>query len=131
MMAKQKPKPNKKPGAAVPKVTPKKDAAPTWQDRIVEIFAMSLNVALAAQGAGVTRMSAYRERKRNPEFAAAWEDARDAAAERARNVSDTLLIFLLKSHKPERYRESVQQQHTGVLEVIVRREQRTGTTKAD
>ena len=100
---------------------------------------MSLNVALAAQGAGVTRMSAYRERKRNPEFAAAWEDAREAAAERleaaayerARNVSDTLLIFLLKSHKPERYRESVQQQHTGVLEVIVRREQRTGTTKAD
>lgn len=138
-MAKPKPKQKKKPVAAVTKVTPKKDAPPTWQDRFVEIFAMSLNVALAAQGAGVSRVSAYRERKRNPEFAAAWEDAREAAAERleaaayerARNISDTLLIFLLKSHKPERYRESVQQQHTGVLEVIVKREQRTGTTKAD
>ena len=116
-MAKPKPKQNKKSAAAVTKVTPKKDAAPTWQDRFVEIFAMSLNVALAAQGAGVSRVSAYRERKKNPEFAAAWEDAREAAAERleaaaferARNISDTLLIFLLKSHKPERYRENYTQ----------------------
>ena len=116
-MAKPKPKQKKKPVAAVTKVTPKKDAPPTWQDRFVEIFAMSLNVALAAQGAGVSRVSAYRERKKNPEFAAAWEDAREAAAERleaaaferARNISDTLLIFLLKSHKPERYRENYTQ----------------------
>ena len=134
-MPKTKSKPNKKPVTAVSKVTPKKDAAPSWQDRFVEIFAMSLNVALAAQGAGVTRMSAYRERKRNPEFAAAWEDAREAAAERleataferAKSVSDTLLIFLLKSHKPERYRESVQQTHNGQVEIIVKRERKTST----
>lgn len=122
MPTKPKPQPKRpaKPAAkkAATKATHKKGA---WQDRFIEIFAMSLNIALAAQGAGIDRTTAYRERNRNPEFAAAWDDAKAAAIERleaaaferARNMSDTLLIFLLKSHKPETYRENVHHNHSG------------------
>lgn len=138
-MPKPKPQPKKQPAKAATKATHKKGADPSWQDRFLEIFAMSLSVVLAAQGAGVHRATVYRERDRNPEFAKAWEDAKAAAIERleaaaferARSTSDTLLIFLLKSHKPEVYRESFDQRHSGQVEVIVRREHRTGTTKTD
>lgn len=96
--------------------TPKKAKAKhggEWCARFLEIFGMTLNVALAAHGAGVNRTQVYRERDRNPQFAeqlreakaAAIERLEAAAYERAKNVSDTLLIFLLKSHKPELYRE--------------------------
>lgn len=136
-MAKQKPQPKKPPVKAATKATHKKETS--WQDRFLEIFAMSLNVALAAQGAGINRATAYKERDKSPEFAKAWDDAKAAAIERleaaafnrAQNMSDVLLIFLLKSHKPEIYRESFDQRHSGQVEVIVRREQRTGTTKTD
>lgn len=135
-MPKPKPQP-KRPAKAATKATHKKGVS--WQDRFLEIFAMSLNVALAAQGAGINRATAYKERDKSPEFAKAWDDAKAAAIERleaaafnrAQNMSDVLLIFLLKSHKPEIYRESFDQRHSGQVEVIVRREQRTGTTKTD
>jgi len=135
-MPKPKPQP-KRPAKAATKATHKKGVS--WQDRFLEIFAMSLNVALAAQGAGINRATAYKERDKSPEFAKAWDDAKAAAIERleaaafnrAQNMSDVLLIFLLKSHKPETYRESFDQRHSGQVEVIVRREQRTGTTKTD
>lgn len=84
---------------------------------------MTLNVALAAHGAGVDRRQIYRECDRNPQFAEQLRDAKAAAIERleaaayerAKNVSDTLLIFLLKSHKPELYRESVSLKHSGTV----------------
>lgn len=83
---------------------------------------MSLNVALAAQGAGINRATAYKERDKSPEFAKAWDDAKAAAIERleaaaferARSASDTLLIFLLKSHKAEIYRDRYEVAATNV-----------------
>ena len=67
----------------------------------------------ACKGAGITREMAYVHKKAMPDFAAAWEDAKEAAIEileaeawqRARKQSDTLMIFLLKSYKPEKYKE--------------------------
>lgn len=132
-MAKQKPQPKKPSVKAATKATHKKETS--WQDRFLEIFAMSLNVALAAQGAGINRATAYKERDKNADFARGWDDAKAAAIERleaaaferAKKMSDTLLIFLLKSHKPEMYRESIQQAHTGGVEVVVKH---VTTTKA-
>ena len=119
------------------KATPKKSKGkaprnPDWQAKFLEIFGMSMNVVLSAKGAGVDRTTIYRERQRNPEFAAAYEDARQEAIERleaeaykrAQNVSDTLLIFLLKSHKPDIYREQYEAKHAGSVEVVIRREDR-------
>lgn len=135
----------------VTNVTPKKELTdaerrerfflenPTWQDRFLALFGQSLNISRSALGAGVDRQTVYREKAKDPEFAAAMQEAKNeaierleaAAFERAQNMSDVLLIFLLKSHKPEIYRESFDQRHSGQVEVIVRREQRTGTTKTD
>jgi len=105
---------------------------PDWQTKFIQIFGMSMNVVLSAKGAGVDRTTIYRERQRNPDFAAAYEDARQEAIERleaeaykrAQNVSDTLLIFLLKSHKPDIYREQYEAKHAGSVEVIIKREDR-------
>ena len=105
---------------------------PDWQTRFLEFFGMSMNVVLSAKGAGVDRTTIYRERQRNSNFAAAYEDARQEAIERleaeaykrAQNVSDTLLIFLLKSHKPDIYREQYEAKHAGSVEVIIKREDR-------
>lgn len=87
----------------------------TWHKRFLKILGTTCNVTLAADAAGIDRGTAYDHRARFPAFARAWEDAKDAAIElleaeawqRARKKSDTLMIFLLKAHRPEKYRESV------------------------
>jgi hypothetical protein len=95
------------------KLSPKKDG--DWSGPFLAYLRDTANVRGSAKAAGVTRQTAYARREKDPEFAAGWADAiEDAiedlervAQERARSVSDTLLIFLLKAHRPERYRESV------------------------
>lgn len=70
-------------------------------------------MAAAAKAAGIERNSVYWARAHSPEFAAEWElalaDAVDRleaeAWKRALSISDTLLIFLLKAHRPALYRD--------------------------
>ena len=107
------------------KVTPQKKKA------FLESLSSCGNVTLAARESGITRQEWYRERADDEKFAATWEGAvqlgvealEDEARRRAvdgvdepvfyqgkvsghvRKYSDTLLIFLLKAHKPEKYRE--------------------------
>lgn len=95
----------------------------------------------ALEGAGISRDAAYRWRADDPEFAAAWETAlqvgitrlEDVAHNRAfegweepvfhqgaecgrvRKYSDTLSIFLLKAHRPEKYRERTDVNFKGEL----------------
>jgi hypothetical protein len=89
------------------------------------------NVTQAAQEAGISRQSCYRLRDSDPEFAELWDQAEitgcdmlEAEARRravegvdkpvfyrgeqcgtVKEYSDTLLIVLLKAHRPEKYRE--------------------------
>lgn len=93
--------------------------APVWMPKFLAALAESCNVTYSATVAGTTRKTAYAYRGSDPEFAAAWEDAEAqgvealemAARRRAMDTSDTLAIFLLKAHRPEKYRERVE--HTG------------------
>lgn len=70
---------------------------------------------LSCQSAGVTRQMAYKYRQQNEAFAAAWQAAEDdavdmleaTARQRAMSISDVLLIFLLKAHRPEKYRDTI------------------------
>lgn len=86
-----------------------------WRGPFLAALAQSANVRLACKAAGVSREMAYRLRRQNKAFAAAWQtamaeavDILDAEARRrALSVSDTLLIFLLKAHRPEMYRERI------------------------
>jgi len=95
-------------------------------------LAETCNVGRACAAVGVSRYTAYKWRKEMPEFAESWDDAmragvlalEDEAHRRAfegttepvfhrgdevgsiRKYSDTLAIFLLKAHNPEKYREN-------------------------
>ena len=70
------------------------------------------SVVEAARLAGVHPRTPYRWRDHDPEFAQAFREARDGLVEgleweafrRAINGNDRLLMFLLKSFKPDTYR---------------------------
>lgn len=82
-----------------------------WHEPFLAALRATANVRLACQEAKVARQVSYRHRERNEGFALAWRDALDDACDsleatarsRALKTSDTLLIFLLKSHRPEVY----------------------------
>jgi hypothetical protein len=96
---------------AAPQRTRRRD----WSARFLEVLRSTCNVRLSADAAGIDRDTAYRRRGRDPRFAARWAQAEQdgidvleaEARRRALSVSDTLLIFLLKAPRPERYRESI------------------------
>lgn len=93
----------------------------TWHDAFLGDLAENCNVSAACRAAGITRTTAYSHRDSDPVFAAAWDDAIEAgigelelaARKRAMETSDTLAIFLLKSHRPDVYRENKRTELTG------------------
>ena len=116
---------------SVPSATPEKEAyaprrADAWMPVFLKRLAKSPNVSAAARAAKIDRKTAYRVRHASEDFAAAWDDALeqgvDALVEnvwtRARE-SDTLAIFMLKSHRPDVYRERTEQAITGDITVKV------------
>lgn len=116
-----------------------------WREPFLAALRMSANVRYACLQAEVSRVIAYDRRKNDPEFAAAWQVAIDDALDmleatawkRAQDESDTLLIFLLKSHRRDVYgdqhrhthagdpKNPIQHNHQGKVELIGRIEQYT------
>lgn len=118
-------------------MTPEK----AWREKFIKQLATTGNVADACRKAKVARGVAYRERDEDEQFKAAWEEALEIATENlelearrraehgyldpvyfmgakvgsVRRYSDTLLIFLLKAHKPDKYRDSVKHVHGGAV----------------
>lgn len=86
-----------------------------WKAAFLKRLSETGNVTEAAEYVSVERSNVYKERYRDPTFAVAWDEAKrlgvesleDEAIKRAiEGKSDTLLIFLLKAAKPEKYREN-------------------------
>jgi hypothetical protein len=79
------------------------------------------SISAAATSIHVSRQAIYKLKLTDTEFAEAMADAvetgtdslEDEAVKRARAGSDTLLIFLLKGRRPDKYRENVRTEHTG------------------
>lgn len=93
----------------------------------------------SAQAARIGRTAVYEHRNQDPAFRAAWDEAVETACDaleaeawrrakdgvrkpvyqggekvgEVREYSDTLLIFLLKGHRPERFRERVSTEISG------------------
>lgn len=113
-------------------LTPKKGNPPAdWPVRFLDALAEYGNVSAACRVAKVSRETVYRHKREDATFALAWDEAavlgveslEDEARRRAfkgvrkpvyqkgelvgyvQEYSDTLMIFLLKAHKPEKYRE--------------------------
>lgn len=102
--------------AVTPTMIPKNT---TWQPAFLAAFRNSGNVRASCLAAGATRQTVYALRRNDADFAAAWmvaeEEAIDVleaeARRRAMGTSDTLLIFLLKAHRPDKYREQYTIKH--------------------
>lgn len=107
----------------------------------LEAFESEGMVSRACEAIGISRQTAYAERQRNEEFAVAWADVEERVVETMEReayrravegvekplvsagkhvtdvteYSDSLLQFLLKARRPERYRENVKVEHSGGL----------------
>ena len=76
--------------------------------------AQAMSPTAAARAAGCQLSLLYKRRREDEEFAAKWAEAyesgthelEDAATQRAMTDSDTLMIFMLKSRDPAKYREA-------------------------
>lgn len=130
---------------STPKKAAPKSKGPVWERAFLAAFRDTGNVRLSCDAARVDRATAYARRQTHPGFAAAWDAAREDAADRleeearrraydgvdepvfgslgagsgsgevgtVRKYSDTLLIFLLKGARPEKYREHHRHEHVG------------------
>ena len=118
------------------KVTPEKKAA-----FCAALATSGGNVSRACEAIEITRMTAYRWRQEDQDFAASWDEAKaigldaleDEVLRRAyegvaepvfyqgdecgtiRKYSDTLAIFLLKGGKPEKYADRSKTELSGSL----------------
>lgn len=105
---------------------------PTPKTIFLASLAQGTSVSTSASAAGVHRSTVYDWRNKDAAFAAAWESAEEAGVDvledeakrracegwvepvfhkgelcgEVRKYSDTLLIFLLKGRRPEKYRDN-------------------------
>jgi hypothetical protein len=100
---------------AAPKKRKQRPGVNAWRPAFLTALERTGNVAASCHASGTSRQNAYKAKRTDRAFALAWEDALEIAVElleaearrRAMSVSDTLLIFLLKAHKPGMYREKM------------------------
>jgi hypothetical protein len=101
------------------------------QRRVLEVMATGLSITAAAKHAKIGRSTIYVWRNEDGPFASRMDDAyesgvdtlEDHALKRAHDAdkpSDALTMFLLKAHRPARYRERVDLRHSGELTQIKR-----------
>ena len=91
-----------------------KEAETGWHNLFLQSLKIDANIRLACEAAGISRTAAYFQYKHNPVFKDHWDEAVEEACDRleeiarrrAVSMSDTLLIFLLKAHRPHKYRET-------------------------
>ncbi len=126
----KKPNPQKKSARTIRTAKKRKE--------FLEILSATCNVSQACRISGFPRQSAYDQREIDAKFLKKWDDAIDigidALEQEARRraymgtrkpvfhkgkecgviqeYSDTLTIFLLKAHRPEKYRERSQIEHS-------------------
>lgn len=97
----------------------------TWEKGFLKALAKAGTVTAACDAVGIDRTTSYKARDVDPEFAARWSEAVERCSDRleqlaiarANNLEDpkgaTLLIFLLKGLKPEKYAERYNMRHEG------------------
>lgn len=102
-------------------------ATPKKRQQFCDVLAAGGSVTKAAATIHINRMTAYRWRERDKGFAKDWDDAiergtdllEDVAIERAMDKSDTMLIFMLKARRPEKFKERYEAAFTGNIAVTV------------
>lgn len=119
-----------------------------WEEVFFDALSSLGNVRAACARAGVGKSAVYGRRSEDPEFEARWREALDDAGDvveqeifrrgvtgydkpvfhkgvrvaTVREYSDTLLIFLAKGLRPEKYRDAVSHSISGGLQHVVRKD---------
>jgi hypothetical protein len=111
----------------MPRKKGSKNKAPTgdWKQIFLKALQSYPVVRVACEQAGVSRAEVYRQRTLDPEFAQAWENAKDDGIdileakmhERARDKDTLAAIFLLKHLRPSVYADNVQLNVSGSLSI--------------
>jgi len=80
----------------------------TQRAKFLESISQGNTVCEAVKAAGVSRATVYRWRDEDPDFSQAWYDAHEdyvdsleTMAKKRASVSTAMLIFLLKSYRPQ------------------------------
>jgi hypothetical protein len=96
-----------------------------WKPLFLAHLRATCNVSAAAEKAGVTRRTVYKARTEHADFREAWDDVMDQVIDRIEEITlnqaldpddakgITARIFLLKCWRPERYKETVQNEISG------------------
>ncbi len=103
------------------KGTLNKKRADIWKPKFLVALRDSACVRDACEVAGIDRRSAYKARDKDESFAADWADALEDACDtlelalrkRAINRDTLASIFLLKAHRPDKFRETTRTEITG------------------
>lgn len=108
------------------------------REKFLEVLRATCNVSEAARAVGISRTAAY-ERRADAQFALAWDEAEQEAADRLEReawrraaegtkkpivykgkitghyveYSDRMLELLLKAHRPDKFRERVSTEVSG------------------
>lgn len=102
---------------------------PSKKDKFLKSLSTGVpNVSKACKAAAIGRTLAYQWKREDPEFAQQWEDAIENAvdnleqsawqrAQRQKDPSDTLLIFLLKGYRSERFKDKAHVEHAGKVDI--------------
>jgi len=141
--AKKPIKPRTVPAPGRTRVNSSPKLAAVKKEGFLAVLAQGCNVGRACSAVQIDRTTAYVWRDRDADFAAAWDKAlrigvsalEDEAHRRAfdgvdepvfhkgdvcgavRKYSDTLAIFLLKAHNPDKYRENAKLELSGRVEM--------------
>lgn len=95
---------------------------PRAREKFIAKLAECCNVSEACRAANIGRSAAYHWRSEDEDFAAAWAEAEETAADLLEQTawnrattdkSDRMLEILLKAHRPHKFIERIQNQHTG------------------
>jgi len=115
-----------------------------WMPAFLVALAKDPNVTAAAAAVRMNRQYVYEAREAHPEFATAWDDAIEQSVDiletearrramhgvsrpvyqggvlvgHVKEYSDVLAIFLLKAHRPEKFRERVDVRHQGGVRIL-------------
>lgn len=120
------------------KWTPKKGASKPRKkavggvQRFFKRLGNGMSISGAALGTGISRSRLYELRQEDEDFRALWDEAvehgtdvlEDLALARAVH-SDTLIIFLLKARRPERYKDRIEVTDRKLVECLPRFTQST------
>ncbi len=120
------------------------DKRPGRKTAFLHALADTVNVARACHDAGIPRRTAYHWRDTDPDFAREWDDILDDGIDlleagfhrrafegvgrlvyykgervgATRHYSDALAMFLLKAHRPARYRDNYRPPESGAARGI-------------